>query len=293
MNLLLTGASSFVGAHVAMRLATHHKVWGCTFSTPLAYSGVQPLRIDLRKKRAVEYLNSLSIDAVVHIACKIKARPKENESPAEAGRRENRQMMNTILALGKPIVYASSTVVHWTREIPYRFSRLEDEQRLVESGLPYAILRPSAPYGPRLLQHRPGHQESFHTLANWVQYAPVVPVIGSGQYRRQPVHVSDFASAICALLHKPLPNKAFDVGGETAHSFNELIAIMKSHCRRNPIRLSLPKWAVVRLATHLPDFDPSLLDAVDEDEVADSRLLSDLTQVHFRGFQAGVPDVFR
>lgn len=293
MNLLLTGASSFVGAHVALGLASAHKVWGCTFSTPLAYSGVQPLRVDLRKKRAVEQLSVLPIDAVVHVACKIKARPIGDETPAEAGRRENRQMMDTILALGKPIVYASSTVVHWTRDIPYRHSRQEDEQRLTASGLPYAILRPSAPYGPRLLQHRPGHQESFHTLANWVRYAPVVPVIGNGAYRRQPVHVHDFAAAIRVLLSMPLPNQAFEVGGETAHSFNELIAIMKSHCRRSPLRLPVPKWAVVRLATHLPDFDPSLLDAVDEDELADPRPLSELTQIHFRGFQAGVQDVFR
>ena len=72
-----------------------------------------------------------------------------------------------------------------------------------------------------------------------------------------------------------------------------MIAIMKSHCRRSPLRLPVPKWAVVRLATHLPDFDPSLLDAVDEDELADPRPLSELTQIHFRGFQAGVQDVFR
>ena len=294
MNVLLTGASSFVGAHVALSLIPNHTVWGCYFSTPLAYAGVKPYRIDLRKKRALDTLDDLPIDVVVHVACKIKARPTtEDESPAAAAWRENRQLMDTVLALQKPVVYASSTVVHWTRDIPYRHSRQEDEQRLMDSGLPYAILRPSAPYGPRLLQHRPGHQESFHTLANWVRYSPVVPVIGNGKYRRQPVHVHDFAAAIAALLEHPLPNKAFDVGGGTAHSFNELIGIMKAHCRRSTLRMPLPKWAIVRLAAYLPDFDPSLLDAVDEDELADPTALSALTGVRFRGFQEGVLDVFR
>ena len=293
MNILLTGASGFVGAHLAMALSRHHRVWGCYFSTPLNYAGVHPYRIDLRKGRAVESLEQLPIDLVVHAACKIKAQPIHSESPAQAAYRENRHLMDTVLSLRKPIVYASSTVVHWNRDLPYLHSRREDEQRVIDSGLDYAILRPSAPYGPRLLQHKPAHQESFHTLANWVRYAPIVPLIGSGEYRRQPLHVHDFAAAIVALIDRPLPCRAFDVGGKTAHSFKDIIDIMKQHCRRKPISVPLPKWAVVKLATHLPDFDPSLLDAVDEDELADSSALSALTQVSFRGFQAGVPDVFR
>lgn len=293
MKLLVTGASSFVGAHIARILSQHHEVFGSYFSTPLRYSRVRPIRIDLRKERDAKALSSLDVDAVVHVAAKIKSRPLSDESPAEAAQIMNRRFMDAVLKLNKPIVYASSTVVHWNRNIPYVFSRREDESRIMDSGLEYVILRPSAPYGPKLLKHCPAHKESFHTLANWVRNSPVVPMIGNGQYRRQPVHVEDFARAILALLESSLPCRAFEAGGGSCHSFREVIEIMSGQCNRNPFVLGLPKKAFVQVAKWLPDFDPSLLDAIDEDEVADPTALSDLTQVRFRPFQVGVSDLFR
>ena len=189
--------------------------------------------------------------------------------------------------------YASSTVVHWQREIPYVLSRREDEERLATSGIPYAILRPSAPYGPRHFHHQPRHRESFHTLTWFVRNFPFVPRIGSGLYRRQPVHVHDFAKAIDVLIRKPLPNEAFDVGGGTAHTFNEIIAIIGAACCKTPKPLTIPKWGMVKLAEYLPDFDPSLIDAIDEDELADPTALETRTNLVFRSFEVGVRDLLR
>ena len=99
---------------------------------------------------AATRLQEIDVDVVVHIACKIKGQPQDDEDIAAAALRENQQMMSSILSMKKAIVYASSTVVHWQSEAPYVQSRRLDEERLVDSGLDYVILRPSAPYGPRL-----------------------------------------------------------------------------------------------------------------------------------------------
>ena len=279
MRLLVTGGSSFVGAHFCVRAARHHDVFGLHHSTPLSINGITPVRADLRIDRWARRVASLDFDAVVHLATKVKG--------AEA-RRVNRAMMDAVLSWGKPIVYASSTVVHWEQSTPYGESRKEDERRLMESGLPWATIRPSAPYGRKLLNHHPKHRESFHTLVEWIRRSPVVPVIGNGEYRRQPVHVDDFADAILSLLDADLPCRAFDAGGADALTFNEIIKILADAMHASVIPLHLPQRLFVQIARFHPEFDPDLIRAVDEDEVADSSSLRSVTGVHFRSFSEGV-----
>jgi len=145
MRLLVTGGSSFVGAHFCLRAAARHEVTALHHMTPLRLNGVTPLKADLRHARDQARIGALDIDAVVHIACKIQGWAPKGEDRALAAKAVNRKMMDAVLGLGKPVIYASSTVVHWDQDSPYAQSRREDEQRLKESGLPCAIVRPSAP----------------------------------------------------------------------------------------------------------------------------------------------------
>ena len=50
---------------------------------------------------------------------------------------------------------------------------------------------------------------------------------------------------------------------------------------------------MVKLAEYLPDFDPSLIDAIDEDELADPTALETRTNLDFRSFEVGVRDLLR
>ena len=288
MKLLVTGASSFVGAHFCLAAAKNHQIFGTYHSVPLRLSGISPIRVDLRRHLDIQDLKNLNVDAVVHLACKIKARPLYDESPAEAAVSINRAMMDAVLSLEKPVIYASSTVVHWSRETPYGALRREDEQRLADSGLPYAILRPSAPYARQLHSHQPGHKESFHTLAQLVRSAPIVPVIGNGQYRRQPIHLDDFNNAILYFLEQGMPNQAFDAGGADSPTMDEIIDTIAGKMGRKVRKLHLPKSLFVQVARFAKDFDPSLLEAADEDELADPKALTAATGIQPRSFAAGV-----
>ncbi len=288
MRLVVTGGSSFVGAHFCLRAAQHHEVLALHHTTPLRLNSVTPMRVDLRLERDRRRIAALDCDAVVHMACKIKARASKGEHAGEVARRVNRQMMDTVLSLNRPVIYASSTVVHWAQDSPYACSRREDEQRLAHSGLPWAVVRPSAPYGRRLVHHQPAHSESFHTLVDLIRSSPVVPVLGDGRYRRQPIHVDDLSDAVLALLAKPLSNQAFDAGGATAHPMNEIIDIIAKAMHRSVRRLHIPKAVFVRGARLSKDFDPDLIGAADEDEVADSTELGEVTGVAFRDFSEGV-----
>ena len=292
MKLLVTGGSSFVGAHFCKAAARTHDVIAVYNTNQLRMNGVTPLHSDLRRPRDLPRLREVEADAVVHIACKIKARGLAKDlDPAEVAADTNRRMMDVVLELGRPVVYASSTVVHWNQDTPYARARRDDERRLRESGLPYVILRPSAPYGPRLADHRPRHKESFHTLVDLVRRAPVVPVIGDGQYRRQPLHVADLSAAILAFLEQGLPDAAYDIGGAEPLTFDEVIDTIGGALRKEVRKLHLPKSIFVQLARLSPDFDPSLIAAMDEDEVADPSALTAACGVAPRPFAEGVRDL--
>jgi nucleoside-diphosphate-sugar epimerase len=291
MRLLVTGGSSFVGAHFCQMAVASHEVFAAHHSTPLRLNGVTPVKVDLRRARDQRRLAAIEPDAVIHVACKIKARPTAHQSGSEAAAALNRQMMDAVLELGRPVIYASSTVVHWTGQTPYAAVRREDEQRLRESGLPYAILRPSAPYGPRLANHSPRHRESFHTLVELVRRSPIVPVIGDGQYRRQPIHVADLSRAILALLERPLPSQAWDAGGAEALRFDEIIDQLAAALHTKPHKLHLPASLFAQLARLSADFDPDLIAAAGEDEVADPTALAAVVGFTPRPFSKGLRDL--
>ena len=282
MRLLVTGASSFVGAHFARMAALHHDVIGVHHQTPLALNGVTPFRCDLRHPAAADRLRALEPDVVVHLACKVMGDQAVTIS---------RKMMDVVLDLEKPMLYASSTMVHWPVDVAYAKARREDEERLVASGLPHAILRPCAPYGPRLRAHQPRHKESFHTLAEWVACSPVVPVPGNGEYRRQPIHVEDFCAAGIALIERGLNNQALDAGGGDALTMNELVAQIASAMEKKVRIVHVPGALTRVMGRFKKELDSELLSVFDTDDVADPTALIAATGVSPRRFAEGAFDL--
>ncbi len=283
MRLVVTGASSFVGAHFCRRAAHRHDVVAVFHRRPVHLNRVTPVRVDLRHQRAPARLLELEPDAIVHVAGRVmgaSTRPSVLEG--------NRRMLDTVLAVEVPVLYASSTVVHWERPTAYGDWRKEDEARLAASGVPWAIVRPCAPYGPPLHEHQAGHQESFQALADMVRGWPVVPLPGSGRALRQPVHVEDLADAMLALLERGLPNAAFDAGGAESMTLDGVVDVIAHAARTRPVRVHLPAKLLGLVARYAPDLDEELMSTADTDDPADPAALEAATGVRFRGFSEGV-----
>lgn len=268
MRLFVTGASSFVGVHFCTLAAKQgHVVHGLWRNTRLDVRGVVSVQGDVSTARP-----SPGTDVVVHLATKVMA---------DNARDQNRRMLDAVLGWGLPVVYASSTVVHWLRQNEYARSRVEDEERVRKSGLSYLIVRPCAPYGPRHPQHQPAHKESFHTLVRMCRRLPAVPMLGDGNYRRQPVHVDDFNGAILALLEKNVWNAEFDAGGPTPMSMREVIAALGGR-RVLPI-----PGLVLRRIGPLAGLHPDVVSTFDTDDVVDFRPLATASGITPRPFDAG------
>lgn len=271
MRIFVTGASSFVGAHfctVAARAG--HEVVGLHRNTPLSLAGVVAVQGSVAEVRP-----PAGTDLVVHLAAKVMA---------DDARAQNRAMLDAVLGWGLPLVYASSTVVNWPVQLAYADARIEDEARVRASGRPWIVVRPCAPYGPRLRAHQPAHRESFHQLGEWVRRYPVIPVVGSGLYRRQPIHVEDFASSILGLVARGAWGRPFDAGGPRPLTLRALIRELGRAAGRRPLVASVPLGLAVRAAGWLPGFRSDLVATFATDDVVEGSDLADVSGVRPRPF---------
>ncbi len=107
----------------------------------------------------------------------------------------------------------------------------EDAARAAMPGT--TILRPSIVFGPE--------DGFFNRFAAMARLSPVLPLIGGGKTRFQPVFVGDVAAAVCACLADPsTEGKLYELGGPDIYSFRELMQLMLQVICRRRLLLPLP-----------------------------------------------------
>ena len=113
------------------------------------------------------------------------------------------------------------------------------ERAIRESGLSYTIFRPSLVYG--------AGDRVMNMLVNALSISPVMPVPGTGQQKVQPVLVDDVAACVALALGGRGRNGAFDVGGPTLMTFDDLIRLVMEITGRHRLIIHVPE-AIMRLA---------------------------------------------
>ncbi len=123
-------------------------------------------------------------------------------------------------------------------------------ERLVQQAFPGAtIVRPSAMFGPG--------DALFGTLAHLARFLPVLPLIGGGHTRLQPVYVEDVAEAIARMLVDPeTAGRTYELAGPGVYTLRELVTIALRLLGRR--RWLVPvSFAVAELQARLFEFLPS------------------------------------
>ena len=73
------------------------------------------------------------------------------------------------------------------------------------------------------------------------QLSPVLPLIGGGRTRFQPVYVGDVADAVVAALLQPATaGQTYELGGPTTYSFKELLTYLLQVTGRRRALVNLP-----------------------------------------------------
>ena len=131
---------------------------------------------------------------------------------------------------------------------PYIRSKVDAEDAIV-AGFPSAtFLRPSVVFGPGDVM--------FTRMAKIAAMATVVPVVGDGRARVQPVFVGDVADAAVAVLGRPeTARSVFELGGPTVYTYREIAELtLREIDRRKPI-VAVPA-GLMRIAGWFAEFLP-------------------------------------
>jgi uncharacterized protein YbjT (DUF2867 family) len=121
---------------------------------------------------------------------------------------------------------------------------------IVRQAFPSAtIVRPSAMFGPG--------DALFGTLADIVRLLPVVPLIGGGRTRLQPVYVEDVAEAIVRMLaDRGTAAQTYELAGPGVYTLRELVGFALRLIDKRRLLLPLP-FVMAEMQARLFEFLPS------------------------------------
>ena len=112
------------------------------------------------------------------------------------------------------------------------------------------ILRPSLVYGPK-----DGFFNRFSRLAD---LSPILPLLGGGKTKFQPVYVNDLAKAILECLENKKTNgNLYEIGGNQQYSFEELIKLMLKVKQQNRLLMPIP-WLFAEIMGYMGQIIGSL-----------------------------------
>ena len=77
-----------------------------------------------------------------------------------------RNVLEACKQTGAKLVYISSSQANFTVLNQYATSKIDDERAAAASGVPHVILRPAAPFGPKLPDHAPSRGQTMHELVH-------------------------------------------------------------------------------------------------------------------------------
>ncbi len=149
------------------------------------------------------------------------------------------------------LVHVSAIGADKDAESQYAASKGDGEARVREAFPGAAILRPSLVVG--------AEDGFFNRFAALARALPVLPLIGGGHSKFQPVFVGDVAAAIARCAADPsLGGKTYELGGPTVYSFKELLEIVLRETGRKRLLVPVP-FALATLKAFFLQFLPDPL----------------------------------
>ena len=218
MNIAVTGAFSYSGKYITRRLLerganvvtlTNHP------NRPDPFGGrVRPFPLNFAD--AASLTSSLRGAEVLVNTYWIRFDKGANTQPAAV--ENTRRLVEAAAAAGvKRIVHISITNPSADSHLPYFWGKAANEKFVTDSGLSYAILRPTVLFGAEDIL--------INNIAWLLRRFPFFALPGDGSYRLQPVFVDDLAALAAEAVYET-GNSVRDAVGPDVFTFRELVALI-------------------------------------------------------------------
>ncbi len=120
--------------------------------------------------------------------------------------------------------------------LPYYRGKALVEKAIQESGLSFAIIRPTVLFGTQGVL--------INNIAWFLRHMPIFAIPGDGEYRLQPILVEDLADLAVDAGHNS-EHLIFDAVGPETYTFNDFINLIKQTIRSRTLIVHLnPKLAL-------------------------------------------------
>ena len=239
MVVLVTGATGFIGRAVVGELLKHNYAVRCLVRTPgsermFSDKSVEIYYGDIRDENSIVSACH-GVEFVINLVSTISpGRGSDMFSTNVVG---VTKLVSAIENVGsvKRLVHVSVLGANDNPRERYFFSKWKGDQEVKRARTSHTIIRPSVITG--------ASDRFSNLLGSLVRLFPVVPVVGHGRNRIQPMVVEDFAYCIVASLGRnDLEGKIIEIGGDIHLSINEMIDCISDAMGMRRIKIHFPFW---------------------------------------------------
>ncbi|HSL29092.1 MAG TPA: NAD(P)H-binding protein [Anaerolineales bacterium] len=244
MKIAVTGAFSYSGKYITRRLLDRgEEVITLTGhpNRPDPFAGkVKTYPLDFDEASMTRSLQGVEVLVNTYW---VRFDKGENTQPRAV--ENTRKLVSAAKAAGVTrIVHISIANPSAESPLPYYWGKAANEKAVIESGLSYAILRPTVLIGTEDIL--------INNIAYFLRRFPFFFIPGNGSYRIQPVYIEDLADLAVEGVYRK-DNYIIDAVGPDSYTFKEFVRLIgeKIGARRPlisvPPRLALLAAQVISL----------------------------------------------
>ena len=216
--ILVTGGTGFVGSHLIKKMRQEGLSVRAVVRSPAKAIGLRDLGVevvpgDVSDKASLERAVQ-GIERVVHLVGIIQEAPGATFQGVHVD--GTRNLAEAARKAGvRHFLFQSALGTRANAKSQYHRTKWEAEELVRGSGIPSTVLRPSLIYGP-------GDQFTIR-LSDMIRLSPILPIIGSGSSKVQPLFINDAVACIVkAVTSDAYLNELYELGGPEQLSYEEV-----------------------------------------------------------------------
>ncbi len=232
MKIVVTGAFSYSGKYITKRLLergeevttlTNHP------NRPDPFNG-KVKTFPLNFSNEAELIENLRGADVLVNTYWIRFDKGNNTQPKAV---ENTKILVDAAAKAdvKRIVHISITNPSPESRLPYFWGKAVNEKTVINSGMSYAILRPTVLFGKEDIL--------INNIAWLLRRLPIFGLPGDGSYKLSPVYVDDLAELVVNAVYEK-ENYIWDAVGPNEFTFKEMVTLISKVIEKRRVLLPFP-----------------------------------------------------
>lgn len=287
--ILVTGGTGFVGSHVVRRLSETEprgsvRTLVRNRAKAIFPEGVSIVEGDITQPESLSAAVA-GVDVIIHAAAITGDRKEPYRGAYDRTNRVGTEnLMSAAKGAGvKRLVVVSGLGCRPAPAGTYMATRWGMEEAVRGSGIPFVILQPSVLFG--------AGAPFVAALAGLARVLPVLPLVGGGRTRFQPLWIEDLVTCLVASKSSETPaGRALPLGGSEWATFKE---VLQTICRAMSVRrllVPLPMPIAQLQATLMnavlpnPPLTPAALELFGFDNATDLDAVDKAFGFHPRGF---------